>query len=88
MGSFAVPRLTMLDAGWEKGRLRREVIRYSRSRLFFRPSLLSPSTSERARRRLNARLLGTDTGRSNESLNDGQAEKVNLNVSLGVPLSR
>jgi len=80
-----IPRLTMLEAGWEKGRLRREVMRCSRSRLFFLPSFPSPSTSESARRRLKGRLLGrdgADMGRSKVNLREGPAQKVKVKVSF------
>ena len=85
-----MPWLTMLEAGWENGRLRRDVMSCRRRRLFFLPSLPSPSTSERARRRFKGRLdrRGSDSGRSKENLRDGPAEKVKVNVSLEEPRSQ
>lgn len=90
MAILETPRFTMFEAGWENGRLRREVMRCSRKRLFFLPSFPSPSTSERARRRLNGRLVGTgtDIGLSNENLRAGPTENVKENVSLVDSLSQ
>lgn len=89
MAILEMPRLTMLEAGWEKGRLRREVMRCSRRRLFFLPSFPAPSTSESARRRLKDGLDGTGTdGLSKQNLRDGPAAKVKVKVSLGDGLSR
>lgn len=83
------PRLTMLEAGWENGLLRREVQKMKRSLRFFLPLFPSPSTSERARRRLNGRLVGTgtDNGPSNENLRVGPTENVKEKVSLVASLS-
>ena len=90
MASLETPRLTMFEAGCEKGLLSREVIRCSRSLLFFLPSLPPPSTSERARRRLKGRLVGTgaDIGLSKENLRVGPTENVKENVSLTDPVSQ
>lgn len=59
-------------------------MRCNRRRLFFLPSLPSPSTSDRARRRLKGRFdgTGTDNGLSKENLRDGPAEKVKVKVSI------
>lgn len=85
IATLETPWLTMLEAGWENGRLRREVMRCKRSRRFFLPSLPSPSTSDRALRRLKGRFdgTGTDNGLSKENLRDGPAEKVKVKESIG-----
>jgi len=85
IATLEMPWLTMLEAGWENGRLRREVMRCNRRRLFFLPSLPSPSTSDKARRRLKGRFVGTgpESGRSKENLRDGPAEKVKVKESTG-----
>ena len=85
MATLEMPWLTMLEAGWENGRLRRDVMRCNRRRLFFLPSLPSPSTSDNARRRLKGRFDGTgpDTERSKENLRDGPAVKVKVKESIG-----
>jgi len=89
-GILLIPRLTIFDAGWENGRLRREVMRCNLKRRFFRPSFPSPSTSERARRRLKGRFerIVVDIGRSKENLREGLAENLKAKVSLEDSLSK
>jgi len=82
------PRFTMFDAGWENGLLRRDVQKMKRNRRFFLPSVPLPSTSERARRRLNERLMGMDIGLSNENLRVGPTENVKEKVSVVESLSQ
>lgn len=78
------PRFTIFEAGWENGLLRREVQKMKRSLRFFLPLFPSPSTSERARRRLND-LAGR--GGSNENLWSELTENVKEKVSLVESLS-
>ena len=71
----------MFEAGAEKGRLRREVMRLSRRRRFFLPMLALPSTSQRGRRRLKGRLFSRAAGLfSKQNLAGGPTEKVNAKV--------
>lgn len=90
MEILEMPRFTMLVAGWEYGRLRRDVMRCSRNRRFFLPSLPSPSTSDSARRRLKARLVGTgaESGLSKVNSKGGLTQSVKENVSLAEFLSQ
>lgn len=74
----------MFVAGSENGRLSREVMRCKRRRLFFLPSFPSPSTSDKARRRLKGRSVGrtNGNGRSKANLIDGPVQRSNVKVSL------
>src|SRR5450432_2999445 len=67
-----IPLSTIFVAGTEKGRLRREVMRFNLKRRFFFPSDVPPSTSQRDRLRLRGRLAG---GRSKAAV---VLSKVNL----------
>ena len=77
-----LPRLMILVAGAEKGRLRREVMRFNLKRRFFFPSQGPPSTSQRGLRRLKGRCESHEGGvnLSKENLTCGPALKVKAKV--------
>ena len=83
--TLPMPWSATWDAGDENGFASFDVIRFSRSRLFFFPSAVDPSTSQSGRRLFGGRSADDAATLSNRNMLHGVAWKMNVNVVCAPP---